>query len=434
VFVEQTAKLFNLLPGAALGSQGMQHQVARGAVKYALEHVCGELALSLFGGLLRFIDVSALVFVTADKPLAGHDLHEFQDGRVAESLFFLKCIMHVADCRRPAFPKYLQDLQLGCGRFLWRGVFHERHHTTNNFVMSTKIFVPNFGRRFQRLVSGPKPILKLGAGAKGQMSKPVRTARSGIRAGRRVGLARALSKMGYCSRSAAAELILAGRVRLNGSVARNPEAPVRLDVDRIDVDGIRVGRSERVYWMLNKPRGVVTTTDDEQGRETVYSGLPDGLPWMGPVGRLDKASEGLLLFTNDSEWAARITAPESHIEKTYHVQIDRVADKSLLQKLTKGVNAGEGEPLCAKSARVVRAGEKNSWIEIVLDEGKNRQIRRMLEGCDVEVLRLIRVAIGPLELGPLAKGAARELRRGEKLALDCELGRAQEAAAIQRRN
>lgn len=266
------------------------------------------------------------------------------------------------------------------------------------------------------------------------MSKPVRTARSGSEAGRRVGLARALSKMGYCSRSAAVALILAGRVWLNGSVARNPEARVRLDVDRVEVDGIRVGPSEKVYWMLNKPRGVVTTTDDEQGRETVYSGLPDGLPWMGPVGRLDKASEGLLLFTNDSEWAARITAPESHIEKRYHVQIDRVADKSLLQKLTKGVNAAEGEPLCAKSARVVRAGEKNSWIEIVLDEGKNRQIRRMLEGCDVEVLRLIRVAIGPLELGPLVKGAARELGRGEKLALDRELGRAKEAVEIQRRN
>jgi pseudouridine synthase len=266
------------------------------------------------------------------------------------------------------------------------------------------------------------------------MSKPVRTVRSGSDAGRRVGLARALSKMGYCSRSAAVELILAGRARLNGSVAGNPEAPVRLGVDRIEVDGIRVGRSEKVYWMLNKPRGVVTTSNDEQGRQTVYSGLPDGLPWMGPVGRLDKASEGLLLFTNDSEWAARITAPESHIEKTYHVQIDRVADPSLLQKLTKGVNAAEGEPRCAKSARLVRAGEKNSWIEIVLDEGKNRQIRRMLEGCDVEVLRLIRVAIGPLELGLLAKGAARELRRGEKLALDRELGRAEDAAGIQRRN
>jgi 23S rRNA pseudouridine2605 synthase len=266
------------------------------------------------------------------------------------------------------------------------------------------------------------------------MSKPVGTEGSGGESGRRVGLARALSKMGYCSRSAAVELIGAGRVRLHGSITKNPETPVRLGTDRIDVDGVRIGRPERVYWMLNKPRGVVTTTDDEQGRETVYSGLPDGLPWMGPVGRLDKASEGLLLFTNDSEWAARITAPESHIEKTYHVQIDAVADESLLQKLTQGVNAAEGEPLCAKSARVVRAGEKNSWIEIVLDEGKNRQIRRMLEACDVEVLRLIRVAIGPLELGPLAKGAARELRREEKLALVRERGRAKEAAAIQRRN
>jgi 23S rRNA pseudouridine2605 synthase len=235
-------------------------------------------------------------------------------------------------------------------------------------------------------------------------------------------LARALSKLGYCSRSAAAELIAAGRVRLNGSLTRNPEAPVRLGVDGIEVDGIRVGGSEKVYWMLNKPRGVVTTADDERGRETVYSGLPDELPWMGPVGRLDKASEGLLLLTNDSEWAARITAPASHLEKTYHVQIAAVADEVLLQGLRKGVQTADGELLRAKKARVIRGGEKNTWIEIALDEGKNRQIRRMLEVCGVEVLRLIRVAIGPLELGSLGKGAARELSRQEKLALDRALG------------
>ena len=135
---------------------------------------------------------------------------------------------------------------------------------------------------------------------------------------------------------------------------------------------------------------------------------------MAPVGRLDKASEGLLLFTNDSEWAARITAPESHLEKTYHVQIGAVAENELMAALTSGVLCGDGELLKAKRATRIRAGEKNSWIEIVLDEGKNRQIRRMLEARGVEVLRLIRVAIGPLELGRLDKGQARELTLGEQ--------------------
>jgi 23S rRNA pseudouridine2605 synthase len=257
---------------------------------------------------------------------------------------------------------------------------------------------------------------------------------NGGHAGPKVGLARALSKLGYCSRSAAVALVAAGRVRLNGSLTRNPETSVRLGADGIEVDGIRVGRSEKVYWMLNKPRGLVTSADDEQGRETVYSRLPEGLPWMGPVGRLDKASEGLLLFTNDSEWAARITAPESHLDKTYHVQIAAVANEALLQRLKQGVRTADGELLQAKEARLVRGSEKNSWIEIVLDEGKNRQIRRMLEGCGPEVLRLIRVAIGPLGLGSLGKGAARELSRQEKLALDRKLGAARQVSEIQGRN
>src|SRR5439155_12447831 len=119
-------------------------------------------------------------------------------------------------------------------------------------------------------------------------------------------------------------------------------------------------------------------------------------------------------FTNDSEWAARITAPESHLEKTYHVQINALASEELLRTLERGVIAAGGEVLRAKHARRIREGEKNSWIEIVLDEGKNRQIRRMLEACGVEVLRLVRVAIGPLQLGLLGKGEARELTPAEK--------------------
>lgn len=234
---------------------------------------------------------------------------------------------------------------------------------------------------------------------------------------KKVGLARALSKMGFCSRSEAVELIRAGRVKLNRVVKKNAETPVRLGRDAIQVDGKNAKAAEKVYCMLNKPRGIVTTAEDEQGRETVYALLPAGTPWMGPVGRLDKASEGLLLLTNDTKWAALVTAPESHLDKTYHVQIGALADDSLLEKLEAGVVDGE-EKLKAKRIKLLRAGEKNSWLEIVLDEGKNRQIRRMLKACGVEVLRLIRVAIGPLVLGDLAKGKSRVLSREEIQMLD----------------
>lgn len=234
---------------------------------------------------------------------------------------------------------------------------------------------------------------------------------------RQVGLARALSKLGYCSRSQAAKLIRAGRVRLNGTTRRDPETPVRLQRDRIEVNGNEVTAQSWIYLALNKPRGVITTASDEKRRETVYSLLDEALPWVGPVGRLDKASEGLLLLTNDSEWAAGISDPGSHLDKTYHVQVGAPADKSTADKLIRGVIAG-GELLRAKQARVLRGGEKNTWLEIVLDEGKNRQIRRMFEPLGIEVLRLIRVAIGPLVLGPLAKGKSRALTATEKIVLD----------------
>src|SRR6267143_1591614 len=195
---------------------------------------------------------------------------------------------------------------------------------------------------------------------------------------KKVGLARALSKLGYCSRSRAAELIAAGRVKWNGAVRRDPETPVHLGKDRIEIDGQPAARSSTIYLALNKPRGVVTTAADEKGRETVYSLLPENLPWLAPVGRLDKASEGLLLLTNDSEWAARVTAPETHLDKTYHVQINSIADEILLETLRNGIRASDGEFLRVKTVRMLRQGEHNSWLEIILDEGKNRHIRRML--------------------------------------------------------
>lgn len=252
---------------------------------------------------------------------------------------------------------------------------------------------------------------------------------------RRIGLARALSKLGYCSRSRAADLIRSGRVRLNGNVPRDPETPARPEKDRIQVDDQPIEPPAKIYLMMNKPRGLVTTASDEKGRKTIYS-LFDGpasapasaargnaparpsLPWLAPVGRLDKASEGLLLLTNDSEWGARITAPETHLDKTYHVQIGTVAGEKLIEALVQGVKTEDGDRLRAKQARLLRTGEKNCWLEIVLDEGKNRHIRRMLAALEIEVLRLVRVAIGPLELGDLAKGELRALTNYEKELLD----------------
>lgn len=246
---------------------------------------------------------------------------------------------------------------------------------------------------------------------------------------RKIGLARALSKLGYCSRSQAAALIRCGRVSLNGNARHDPETPVFLERDRITLDGQAIEAGEKIYLMMNKPRGVVTTASDEKGRDTVYSVLSEAtrssatlaskpLPWVAPVGRLDKASEGLLLLTNDSEWAARVAAPETHLEKTYHAQISKIADDLLVESLARGVNTEDGEMLRAKRACLLRTGQENCWLEIVLDEGKNRQIRRMLEVLDAEVLRLVRVAIGPIRLGGLAKGGSRPLTKNEKRMLD----------------
>ncbi|MCY7355336.1 MAG: rRNA pseudouridine synthase [Lysobacter sp.] len=237
------------------------------------------------------------------------------------------------------------------------------------------------------------------------------------------GLARILSKQGVCSRIEAQRRILDGRVQVDGRVVRDPEFPVLVEHHAITVDGQALRPPSRVYLMLNKPRGLVTTTVDEQGRETVYRCF-DGadLPWIAPVGRLDKASEGLLLFCNDPAWAAAITGPSAGLDKTYHVQIDRIPDGALLTRLMTGIEV-DGELLSAKSASLRRAGEKNAWLEIVLDEGRNRQIRRLLAAFDIAVLRLVRVAIGQLALGGLAKGEWRELTQDECDALDLDVRR-----------
>ncbi len=234
---------------------------------------------------------------------------------------------------------------------------------------------------------------------------------------RRIGLARVLSKRGMCSRTQAAQWIAEGRVAVDGRIVRDPEFAIRGDRQHIEVTGFDSGGVQRVYLMLNKPRGLLTTASDEHGRDTVYRCF-DGarLPWIAPVGRLDKASEGLLLFSNDPEWAARITHPDTGPFKIYHVQANCIPDSSMLERLVAGITV-DGERLSANSVALLRHGEKNAWLEIVLDEGRNRQIRRLLAAFDMDVLRLVRVGIGGLTLGELPKGQWRALSAEEMAAL-----------------
>ncbi|NLS05640.1 rRNA pseudouridine synthase [Rhizobium sp. P32RR-XVIII] len=231
--------------------------------------------------------------------------------------------------------------------------------------------------------------------------------------GKRVTLPRALSKLGYCSRTQAERLIADGRVMVDGRIVRNVDAWVDLSSAKLEVDGKAIAAETKIYLMLNKPRGLVTTRHDPEGRPTVYDCLKDfDVRHLSPVGRLDKASEGLLLFTNDTEFAQALLDPITHVAKTYHVQVNRLMDTQSLAEMTHGIRH-DGEVLTATAARLLRSGDRNSWIEVELDEGRNRQIRRMLEATGTECLRLVRVAIGGLELGELPKGSVRALTEAE---------------------
>jgi 23S rRNA pseudouridine2605 synthase len=228
-----------------------------------------------------------------------------------------------------------------------------------------------------------------------------------------VSLARALSKLGYCSRTQAEKLVREGRVEVDGRIARHPELRIDPQRARLRVDGRAIAAARRVYLALNKPRGLVTTANDPEGRQTVYTCLEGlDLPHLAPVGRLDMASEGLLLMSNDTRWAQCILDPAAGVEKTYHVQIDRIPDADLMARLGRGA-IDDGEVLTIRSATLLRHGERNAWIEMVIDEGRNRQIRRIVEAAGAEVLRLVRVRIGRLDLGDLTKGTVRELRAEE---------------------
>jgi 23S rRNA pseudouridine2605 synthase len=230
-----------------------------------------------------------------------------------------------------------------------------------------------------------------------------------------VSLARALSKFGVCSRKEAERWIAAGRVAVDGRPVTAPQR--RLDPGRalVTVDGLRVGDdTERVVLALHKPAGYITSRLDPGGRPTVYALIAEVDRWVFPVGRLDRDSSGLLLLTNDHRLGQRLTDPAHHVPKTYHVRVDGVPDQAALRALREGVPLGDGtlsRPAGVTPLGAARGG--GAWLEVVLTEGKNRQIRRMCAAVGHEVRELIRVAIGGLGLGELPPGAWRRLSAAE---------------------
>ena len=275
---------------------------------------------------------------------------------------------------------------------------------------------PGFGRVFLSSRSAFAACIRYAIAMRSPISGNTRT--SVKAATPRHGLARVLSKAGVCSRSQAEQWIRDGRVSVAGRVVSDPHFPIRPDGPPITVDGKPLASAEKVHVMFNKPRGLVVSASDEHGRDTVYTALvAAGLPWLGPVGRLDKASEGLLLLSNDTTWAAGITDPVTHLDKTYHVQVAGQPDAPALAAMHAGIADGD-EWLKVRHASVLRQGEKNAWLEVMLDEGRNRHIRRLLAALGFDVLRLIRVAIGSLPLGDLPKNQWRRLSDAEVAMLD----------------
>ena len=237
-----------------------------------------------------------------------------------------------------------------------------------------------------------------------------------------VSLARALSKLGVTSRKQARELIRVGRVTVNGKILTNPEVRVHPEDETITVDGKAVARHRRLYIMMNKPAGTVTTRSDERGRPTVYDLLKDKDRWLFPVGRLDQDSRGLLLFTNDTQWANALTDPGSKVPKVYAVRLDREMSDEDMERFRPGLILDDGyQTLPAKIKRLPRAD--GHWVEVTITEGKNRQVRRMMTALGYKVETLIRTRIGSVALSGLGEGAVRPLTPQEADALRMKTSR-----------
>ena len=229
-------------------------------------------------------------------------------------------------------------------------------------------------------------------------------------------LERVISKAGLGSRTEARQWIAAGRVRVNGKQVRDPDHWVDLERDKVTLDGRKVQKGEPVYLLLYKPKGYLTTYRDPQGRPTVYDLLPDADRFLIPVGRLDLDTSGLLLMTNDTAFAERVTNPDHTVPKTYQVKASRFLSDDELGRLRDGIELKDGPTSPARVQRIREAGGRTVF-EITITEGRNRQVRRMVEALGAKVLKLVRTAIGTIRIGELQIGKTRPLTPGEVRAL-----------------
>lgn len=225
-------------------------------------------------------------------------------------------------------------------------------------------------------------------------------------------LERVLSKAGLGSRTEARGWIAAGRVQVNGRRITNPDHWIDLERDRVFFDGKAVRETKRVYLLLYKPKGYLTTYRDPQGRPTIYDLLPDRDCYLFPVGRLDLDTSGLLILTNDTAFAERLTNPDYKVPKTYLVKASKHLTDEQLDQHRRGIELGDGLTLPAHVERIRESGGKTVF-EITITEGRNRQVRRMVEALGAKVLKLVRVAIGGIRIGELQMGKVRELTAEE---------------------
>lgn len=225
-------------------------------------------------------------------------------------------------------------------------------------------------------------------------------------------LERVLSKAGAGSRTEARSWIGRGRVQVNGKVIQNPDHWVDLERDRVLLDGKPLEKAEQIYLLLYKPKGYLTTYRDPEGRKTIYDLLPDRDRYLFPVGRLDLDTSGLLILTNDTAFAERLTNPDYHIPKTYLVKASKFLEDEQLDKLRNGLELQDGPTRPAIVKRIREAGGRTVF-EITITEGRNRQVRRMVEALEAKVLKLVRTAIGTIAIGDLEIGKTRELTSDE---------------------
>lgn len=229
-------------------------------------------------------------------------------------------------------------------------------------------------------------------------------------------LERVISKAGLGSRTDARRWISEGKIAVNGKTVRDPDHWLDPARDRVSFEGKPLRSAPKSYILLYKPKGYITTARDPEGRPTVYDLLKDAGTWLSPVGRLDLDTSGLLLMTNDNDFAERVTNPDHKVPKTYQVKTSSLLADEQLEMLRRGVELSDGPTKPALVERV-RDGAKYTFLEITITEGRNRQVRRMIEAVDSKVLKLVRTAIGQIRIGDLPIGKWRRLTAEEVRAL-----------------